>query len=448
MNDFERTPPNNLAAEQSALGGMLQSGEAIRDVTEILEARDFYRPAHQMIYSAILGLCERGEPADAVAVSAELQARGEIARVGGAPYLHTLIASVATWANAGYYARIVRERAVLRRMIEAGTRIAQIGYDGEGHADEAGARARAELDEALSAPDGPAALRPMADLADEFIGSLEQQIERGLTTGLADLDEVTLGLTPGQLVIIAARPGTGKSVGGAGIAHHVGAKLGYPALFESLEMSEQELTARLLASEARVPLHRLLSRRLEPDDWRRIEKARHVLVASRLVIDYNPSASVASMRRRLDAMARTDPARLLVVDYLGLLSGAKAENRQQEVAGVSRDLKRLAGDYGIPVVACAQLNRNPEHRPDKRPQLSDLRDSGAQEQDADIVIMLHREDAYEPASPRAGEIDLILAKHRQGPLCTITAAFQGHYARIADMAHLAPDWSPSSMADR
>jgi replicative DNA helicase len=445
VSDFERTPPHNLGAEQSVLGGMLLSAEAVRDVAGTLEARDFYRPAHALVYAAITDLSGRGEPADAVAVSAELQARGEITRVGGAPYLHTLIAGVATWASAGYYARIVRERAVLRRLTEAGTRIVQFAYDGTGDVGEITSRARTELDEAISAADGGADLRSMADLTEDFIGSLEQEAERGLTTGLRDLDEVTLGLAAGQLVIVAGRPGMGKSVLGATVAHHVGAKLAEPVLFASLEMSEQELTARLLSAEARVPLHDLLSRRLNVDEWQRIEKARPRLLDSRLVIDYAPSASVASIRRRLDAMARTAPARLLVVDYLGLLAGSKAENRQQEVAGVSRDLKRLAGDYGIPVIACAQLNRNPEGRPDKRPQMSDLRDSGAQEQDADIVILLHREDAYEPASPRAGEIDLIVAKHRQGPLCTITAAFQGHYTRIADMAPIA--WSASAMAD-
>lgn len=439
MNDFERMPPHNLDAEMAALGGMLLSADAIRDVTDILEPRDFYRPAHQVIYAAILGLYERGEPADAVAVSAELQARGEITRVGGAPYLHTLIAGVATWASAGYYALIVRDRAVLRRLTEAGTRIVQFAYDGEGRVGEITSRARAELDEAISAADATSGGQSMADLTDTVIGSLEQEADRGMPTGWADLDEAILGLAAGQLVIVAARPGIGKSIVGGSLAHHAGAVLGHSALLTSLEMTGEEITARLLSAEARVPLRHLLARELDTDEWLRIEKARQVLVDSRLVIEYAPSASVSTIRRRLDAMARIAPARLVVVDYLGLLSGSKSENRQQEVAGVSRDLKRLAGDYGIPVVACAQLNRNPESRADKRPQMSDLRDSGAQEQDADVVLLLHREDAYEPVSPKAGQIEIFVAKQRQGGQRTVTLGFQGDYTRCVDIT-----WTPHS----
>lgn len=443
MSDSGRTPPHDLAAEQVTIGGMLLSADAITDVTGIITPADHYRGAHQIIHEALLRLAEAGEPTDAVAVGAELTKSGELGRVGGGPYLHDLIASVPTAANAGYYARIVREHAIRRRLIEAGTRTVQMGYEADGDAAEVAARALAEV-EAAAIPARPDRHRDMAALMSDVVGNLEQRTERGLPTGLADLDRVITGLVPGQFTIVAARPSVGKSVLLAGIASHLTMAHGHPVLLVSLEMSADEIALRLISARARVPLHTLLLREVTEPDWDRIGRHYDDLASSPLLIDDTPEAGLAYIRSQLREMARTAPARLLAVDYLGLLSAPKGERREAEVAALSRGLKLIAREFAIPVVAAAQLNRESERRTDKRPQLSDLRESGAQEQDADVVILLHREDVYEPDSPRAGEIDLIVAKNRQGPKATITAGFQGHYARIVGLAKEDREWSPSS----
>jgi replicative DNA helicase len=443
-HEFERTPPHDLAAEQCALGGMLLSRDAIGDVMAVIKADDHYRPAHQIVHEAIVRLFEAGEPADPVSVAADLTRRGEIARIQGAPYLHTLIAAVPTAANAGYYARIVREKAILRHLIEAATRIVQIGYSEDGNADEIADRARKEIEDAAASVN-PAALRSVREVYYGALRDVEDGTERGLPLPWADVTAVLNGLAPGQLVYIAARPGTGKSIAGAMIAADVAMRLKLPALLVSMEMRAEEIMLRLVSATARVPLQGLLSRQVTDSDWDAIARAKEPITESKLVIDDTSKVSVGHIRSRLREMARTEPAAVLVVDYLGLMeTRAGAESRNQAVAELSRELKLMAGEFAMPVVVLAQLNRGPEHRPDKRPVLSDLRDSGAQEQDADVVILLHREDAYDPESPRAGEIDFIVAKNRTGPQATIVASFLGHYGCIRDMARA--EWSPSAKA--
>ena len=449
MTEFDRTPPHDLDAEQATLGGMLMSRDAIADVAEIITARDHYRPAHQAVHEVILSLYEAGEPTDAVTVANELTKRGEIARVGGAPYLHTLIASVPTAANAGYYARIVRERAILRRLIEAGTRIVQLGYSGDGDADEIAERARREVDDA--APDvGGDAVPSMRDLVLDVIDDVQKGGARGLPLPWRDINDVLCGLAPGTLTYIAARPSIGKSLLGGELAAYIAFKLGLPVLLVSMEMRAEEITLRLISAAAKVPLWDLLHREVSEEDWRRIADVSDMMSQSPLAIDYRPRCTIANIRSRLREMARSNPAAVLIVDYIGLLETPdRAESRNQAVAAISRDLKQIAGEFLIPVVALAQLNRSSEQRPDKWPALSDLRDSGAQEQDADVVLLLHREDFYNRESPRAGEMDIIVAKNRSGPTATVVVAFQGHYARIRDMARItepAENWSPSAMA--
>ncbi|MFG3442890.1 replicative DNA helicase [Nonomuraea sp. NPDC047897] len=750
---FERTPPSNIEAEQSVLGGMLLSKDAIADVVEIIKADDFYRPAHQMIYDVITDLYGRGEPADAVTVFDELQKRGEMARVGGAAYLHTLTAVVPTAANAGYYAKIVREQAILRRLIEAGTRIVSFGYGGNNEeVDDLVDRAQAEIykvTERRTSED----YAPLADIMPGALDELEAIGSRGgqmvgVPTGFQDLDQLTNGLHAGQMIVVAARPAIGKAlaldtplptptgwttmgevrvgdeligadgrptrvvaatevmhdrpcyevefsdgtvivadaqhqwqiaapehtattaahdvvtteeiaatlrratdgrppdhavavsaafelderdlplspyalgvwlgggetsaarpattepeiIAGLGseglsegvlrtlgvlddrhvpqpylrasrrqrhdllaglldtgghvdrsgrirfavtdrrLAHDVHelvlslghratmrtrpvegrtespatryvisfttaekvfrlpgkaelhARTAHPAprvrhivdvrpvesrpvrcvevdnadhlylasrscipthnstlgldfarsaaikhgmttVIFSLEMSRNEITMRLLSAEARVSLQSMRSGMMSDDDWTRLARRMSEVAEAPLFIDDSPNMSMMEIRAKCRRLKQRNDLRFVVIDYLQLMSSPKkTESRQNEVSEISRAIKLLAKELEVPVIAISQLNRGPEQRTDKRPQVSDLRESGSIEQDADMVILLHREDAYERESPRAGEADLIVAKHRNGPTATVTVAFQGHYSRFVDMA--------------
>jgi replicative DNA helicase len=436
--DVERTPPQDIAAEQCVLGGMMLSKDAIADVVEVLRGHDFYKPAHQAVYDAIIDLYGRGEPADAVTVAAELSKRGEIARIGGAPYLHTLISSVPTAANAGYYAKIVQERAVLRRLVEAGTRIVQLAYS-TGDADDVVDQAQAEVyavTERRASEDYLRLSEIMEGALDEIdaINSRGGQLT-GVPTGFADLDQLTNGLHPGQLVIVAGRPSLGKSALAVDFLRSAAIKHGLPSCIFSLEMGRNEITMRLLSAESRVPLHSMRSGTMTDQDWTRLARRMGEVSSAPLFIDDSPNMSLMEIRAKCRRLKQRHDLRLVVVDYLQLMSSPRrVENRQQEVSEFSRSLKLLAKELDVPVVALSQLNRGPEQRADKKPQLSDLRESGSLEQDADVVILLHREDAYERESPRAGEADLIVAKHRNGPTATVTVAFQGHYSRFVDMA--------------
>ena len=616
-DDFERTPPHDVAAEQCVLGGMLLSKDAISDVIEVIRPTDHYRPAHQLVHEAILDLYGRGEPADAITVSNELTRRGEIARVGGGVYLHTLIASVPTAANAGYYARIVRERAILRRLVEAGTRIVQFGYAGDADADDLVDRAQAEVfavTDRRTSEDYHSLSEIMPAALDEIEAiSSRGGVLTGVPTGFSDLDTLTNGLHPGQMVVIAARPAMGKALAldtplptpagwttmgevrvgdqllgsdgkptrvvaatevmhgrpcyavefddgevitadanhqwltwnpaadnppqvvttaevartlhrgpenhpsnhavaltaqpelaQAGRAPATSAAVpgagGYPSggpqqerwrylvavrpvlsrpvrcvqvesrdhlflagrgmvpthnstlaldfaraaairnsmatVFFSLEMGRNEITMRLLSAEARVPLQTMRTGQMNDDDWARLARRMSEVADAPLFIDDSPNMSMMEIRAKCRRLKQRSDLKFVIIDYLQLMSSPKrVENRQQEVSEMSRSLKLLAKEIEVPVIALSQLNRGPEQRTDKKPLLSDLRESGSIEQDADVVILLHREDAYERESPRAGEADLIVAKHRNGPTATVTVAFQGHYSRFVDMAH-------------
>jgi replicative DNA helicase len=772
--EFTRTPPQDVVAEQSVLGGMLLSKDAIADVVEAVRGHDFYRPAHELVYEAVLDLYGRGEPADAVTVSAELQKRGELSRVGGAPYLHTLVSSVPTAANAGYYARIVRETAILRRLIEAGTKIVQMGYNGDGEADDIVDAAQAEVYNVTDRRTSEDYL-PLSAIMEGTLDEIEAIGSRGgemvgVPTGFADFDELTNGLHPGQMIVLAARPAVGKALaldtrlatptgwttmgqvavgdrlfgadgrpttvvevtevltgrpcyevefsdgtvivadaahqwetsalassaveqlvgvgtaakpaapasvkttaeiartvrvgehdrrfnhtvtrsrpldlpvrvlplppyalgvwtaerhasdaprttvddemalyldaelaclppGQVGVAitslglsgrarlpraylrsaafqrrallaglldaagsvhpitgavslslfdealardvHELAVSLGYPCsittgsavtrsgspaathrvtLFPdddvfwvggkralqaapreagrhhrsahrivavravssvpvrcvqvdnashlylagptmipthnstlgldiarsaaikanmptcvfSLEMSRNEITMRLLSAEARVPLHHMRTGKLTDDDWTRLARRMGEVSNAPLFIDDSPNMSMMEIRAKCRRLKQRHGLKLVVIDYLQLMqSGKRVESRQQEVSEFSRALKLLAKELEVPVVAISQLNRASEQRTDKKPMMSDLRESGSIEQDADMVVLLHREELYERESPRAGEADFIVAKHRNGPTATITVAFQGHYSRFVDMA--------------
>lgn len=630
-SDDSRQPPQDLAAEQSVLGGMLLSKDAIADVIEKVHPEDFYRPAHGNVYDTILELYGRGEPADAVTVAAELDRRGLLRRIGGAPYLHTLIATVPTAANAGYYAGIVAEKALLRRLVQAGTRVVQYGYAGAEGADVAEVVDRAQS-EMYNVTDRRMTedfvvledlLQPTMDELDSISSGGGRA--SGVPTGFPELDEITNGLHPGQMIIVAARPGVGKALAldtalptptgwttmgevspgdtllddvgrptrvlaatpvmygrpcyemtfadgarivadaehqwptartglrttaqlwrtvertgavplvesaqltpqwrtmaqhrnhaetrrqetactalaGASAAHesaptlpttqptaspwrttartqhsvvavrlvpsvavrcvqvdnprhlylagesHVpthnstlaldflrscSIKHQLPSVMFSLEMSKSEIVMRLLSAEAKIKLADMRSGRMSDDDWTRLARRMGEISEAPLYIDDSPNLTMMEIRAKARRLRQRCDLRLIVVDYLQLMSsGKRHESRQQEVSEFSRSLKLMAKELEVPVVAISQLNRGPEQRADKTPMLSDLRESGSLEQDSDLVILIHRPDAFERDDPRGGEADLILGKHRNGPTATVTVAHQLHMSRFAPM---------------
>ncbi len=596
----DRTPPQDMAAEQSVLGAMLISKDAIAEVAEVLRGVDYYRPSHETIHDAVIDLFGRGEPVDMVTVANELHRRGELQRAGGAPYLHTLAANVPIAANAAFYAQIVREKAVLRRLVDAGTKIVQIGYAGEGDVDDIVDRAQAEVYQVADRRSSED-YAPLSDIMEGVLDEIEAIGNRdsglyGVPTGFADLDELTNGLHSGQMVIVAARPAMGKALAldtplptpsgwttmgevrvgdelydahgrptrvvaatevlhdrpcyevefsdGSTIvadaqhqwltttllddhraatsrARHRGAPRWAPprlptqvrttaelaatvadlhtialpdgglvkveavravisvpvrcvqvdnddhlylagesmipthnstlaldlcraasiqnnlsSVFFSLEMTKSEITMRLLSAEAKVPLNHIRNGKMNSEDWDKLAKHMSRVSSAPLFIDDSPNMTMMEIRAKARRLKQRHDLRLVVIDYMQLMtSGRKVESRQLEVSEFSRQIKLLAKELEVPIVALSQLNRGPEQRGDKRPMMSDLRESGSLEQDADMVILLHREDAYEKESTRPGEADLIVAKHRNGATRDLTVAFQGHYSRFVDMAH-------------
>ncbi len=436
---FERKPPQNVEAEQSVLGAMMLSKDAMADVIEVVRANDFYRPAHETIFDTAVKLYNSGDPVDALTVSAELQRTGQISRIGGAEYLHTLIAMVPSAASAGYYARLVREQAILRKLVEAGTRIANMGYDASGaEVDDVVDSAQAEIFSVTERRNSEDYL-PIGDIMEHTLEQVEAASSRdgqllGIPTGFRDLDELTGGLQGGQMVVIAARPAIGKSTLGLDIARAAAIRAGKASVIFSLEMSREEITKRMLAAEAGVKLTRLTKGPMGPNDWARLAETMGRVANAPLFIDDSPNMSLMEIRAKCRRLKQQHDLKLVVVDYLQLMSsGRKVESRQQEVSEFSRALKLLAKEIDVPVIAISQLNRGPEQRTEKRPMLSDMRESGAIEQDADIVILLHRDDFYDRDN-RPGEADFIVAKHRAGPTDTIAVAFKKDYAHFADMA--------------
>ncbi|MHB1235560.1 MAG: replicative DNA helicase [Microbacteriaceae bacterium] len=434
----ERTPPHDLLAEQSAIGGMMLSKDATADVIETVRAADFYIPKHELIFDAILSLYSHGEPTDVIAVTDELTKSGSLTRAGGAEYLHTLTGLVPTAANAGFYAGIVAEKAVLRRLVEAGTRIVQMGYASEGEVLDLVNNAQAEIYSVTGGVDAEDFV-PLTVAVTTAIDEIEAAKGRdgmmtGVPTGFAELDELTNGLHPGQLIIVAARPALGKSTLALDFARAASIKHDLPSIIFSLEMGRSEIAMRLLSAESSIPLQNMRKGTVDSRDWTTIASTRGRINDAPLYIDDSPNMTLVEIRAKCRRLKQRVGLKMVVIDYLQLMtSGKRVESRQQEVSEFSRALKLLAKELQVPVIALSQLNRGPEQRSDKMPALSDLRESGSLEQDADVVILLHRESAYEKENPRAGEADFIVAKHRNGPTRTVTVAFQGHFSRFVDM---------------
>ena len=433
----DRTPPQDVPAEQSVLGAMLLSKDAIGEVTEILKGRDFYRPAHEYIYDAVMDQYGRGEPADAITVADNLGKRGQLGQVGGHIYLHELVSAVSVTANAGYYAEIVRDKAILRRLVDASMKISQMGYQAEGDVNGIVDRAQQAIYEVAEnkAKEDYQPLSELVEITLDEIESLSQHgVMAGVPTGFIDLDHLTNGLHPGQMVIIAARPGMGKSTLGLDFARSASIKHGLCSVFFSLEMTKSEIVMRLMSAEAGVPLNHIRKGEMKDEDWNRIANKTAQVSRAPLFIDDSPNLTMMEIRAKARRLKQRFDLKLIVIDYMQLMSsGKKVESRQLEVSEFSRQIKLLAKELELPVVALSQLNRGPESRQDKKPMLSDLRESGSLEQDADVVILLHREDAYDKQSQRAGEADFIIAKHRNGPTDVLPVAFQGNLSRFVDM---------------
>jgi len=436
---FDRVPPHSLEAEVSVLGSAMQSPTALGEALQHLHADDFYRSAHSTVFDAIHELNAVGSPVDPVTVLDWLRARGRLDEIGGPVALLELTEAVPTAANAAYYAEIVREKALLRRLIGAGTEVVRLGYE-EGDDVKATVDRAESLVFAVSDAGSTNEVRLVYDLLGETFAQIESLAERqsevtGLATGFDDLDRLTAGLQPQNLLIIAARPAMGKSSLVLNLAHYITTKLHEPVLMFNLEMSANEIVQRLLSQEAGIPSNRLRTGQLDEHDWTKLSDALGVLSQAPLYIDDTASISVMDIRAKARRLKQTRGLSLVIVDYLQLMQGrGRADSRQQEVAEMSRGLKMLAKELDVPVIALSQLSRQPESRTDKRPMLSDLRESGSIEQDADIVAFIYRDEVYHEDTEDAGIAELIIAKHRNGPIATVRLAFLNHLTKFANLA--------------
>jgi replicative DNA helicase len=433
-------PPQNLDAEESVLGAMMLSPGAIGAVSEVLSASDFYRESHARIYRAALALYAKGEPVDAITLVDELETRGELENVGGRGRVHELASLVPATANAAHYARIVRETATLRGLIDAGSEIARLGWERPGETTDLVDRAEQVIFE-LSQSRVTGEFAHIETLLKESFERITALYESGadLTgtpSGFRDLDRLTSGFQPGNLIVVAARPSMGKSALGLCMAANLGVRYQMPTAIFTLEMSKSEVTQRLMCSEAKVESQRLRTGKLAVDDWPRLTAACDKLAKAPVYVDDTGSITMMELRSKARRLKSREPELgLIIVDYLQLMtSGSNPENRVQEVSQISRNLKVLARDLEVPILAMSQLSRAVEQRHDKRPLLSDLRESGSIEQDADLVMFVYRDEYYNEESDSQGLAELILAKHRNGPTDSIKLSFLKRYAKFADLA--------------
>ncbi len=433
-------PPQNLEAEESVLGAMMLSPGAIGAVSEVLDADDFYRESHAKIYRAALGLYARGEPVDAITLVDELEERGELEDSGGRVRIHELAALVPASANAGHYARIVREMATLRGLIRAGGEISTLGWDRPGEATDLVDRAEQivfDLSQSRVTSEFSHIEELLKDSFERITALYEAGAEvTGTPSGFRDLDRLTSGFQPGNLIIVAARPSMGKSGLGLCMAANLAMRSERPVAVFTLEMSKSEVTQRLMCSEAKVESQRLRTGKLGADDWPRLTAACDRLAKAPIYVDDTGSITMMEIRSKARRLKSREPdLGLIVVDYLQLMtSGSTVENRVQEVSQISRSLKILARDLDVPIVAMSQLSRAVEQRHDKRPILSDLRESGSIEQDADLVMFIYRDEYYNEESDQQGIAEVHLAKHRNGPTDTVKLSFLKRYAKFADLA--------------
>jgi len=437
MATIERGVPQNVEAEEATLGSILIDDNALYKVASFLRPGHFYVEKNGWVFQAFLSVSERREPIDVLTVCDELERQGRLEEAGGAAYVTSLLNAVPTAIHVEHYARLVERTAVLRQLIAAAGGIARIAYEAAGEADEA-------LDEAERVIFDIAQGRVGGDFVPlkQILASYLEQLDRvkegattlGLPTGFADLDKLTGGFQRGDLIIVAARPAVGKTSLGINIAHHVAVQEGAPVAIFSLEMSREQLAHRLLCSEANVDSQRLRLGQYDEDELRRISRAFGVLSEAPIYVDDTPSINITELRSKARRLYLERGIRLVIVDYLQLMRGRRAENRVQEISDISRSLKGLAKELEVPVVALSQLSRAPELRTDHRPILSDLRESGSIEQDADVVIFIYREELYDPETEKQGIADILVSKHRNGPTGNFGLYFFKETTRFANLA--------------
>jgi len=446
--DALKLPPNSIEAEQSVIGGLLLENEALDKVADILSPDDFYQHDHKIIYQHIARLIERNRPADIVTVAESLENTAELASVGGIAYLGSLAQNTPTAANIRRYAEIVRERAIMRKLVTVGSDIAGSAFSPNGRdaqqlLDEAEAKifqiAESGNKDTEGFQDIKELLPQVAEKIDELFSREDQSEVTGIPTGFTDLDRMTSGLHGGDLIIVAGRPSMGKTAFSINMAENVALDTGLPVAVFSMEMGATQLATRMIGSVGRLDQHRMRTGRLEDEDWEKLTTALGKLNEAPIFIDEGAGLSSFDVRARARRLHRqTGKLGLIVVDYLQLMAapaGTRSENRATEISEISRSLKALAKELDVPVVALSQLNRGLEQRPDKRPVMSDLRESGAIEQDADLILFIYRDEVYNPDSEDKGTAEIIVGKQRNGPIGRVRLTFIGQHTRFEDFAN-------------
>jgi len=444
MNDqsdeTRRIPPHNIEAEQSVLGGILIDNEVLPGVLEILAGDEFYRAAHRTIFAAIISLFARNEPCDLITLTDHLRNQKKLEEIGGASYLASLTDSVPSAANVVYYARIVSEKALQRALIARATEIVASGFDSGLSVDDLLDRAEQSIFQVSEKRINPSFFH-IKEIVKQNIKTLEQLYERrgmitGVPTGFNEVDRLTSGLQPSDLIIIAGRPSMGKTALALNIARNCAVEAEVPVGVFSLEMSKEQLGLRMLCSEARVDSQKMRRGQLSNREWPRLTQAAGTISESAIFIDDTPAISALELRAKARRLKRDQNLGLVIVDYLQLMRGPQGvERREQEISEISRSLKALAKELDVPVVALSQLNRKVEERQDKRPQLADLRESGAIEQDADVIAFIYRDEVYHPESPDQGVAEIIVGKQRNGPTGKVKLTFLSQYTRFENMAY-------------
>jgi replicative DNA helicase len=435
-----KIPPQNIEAEQSVLGGVLIEPEALSRVLEIMRGQDFYRESHQKIFAAMVDLYQKGTPVDLITLSEYLLTRNQLEAAGGAAYLASLADAIPSAVNIEVYARIVRDKATLRRLISLSAEIASKSYRYSGEVEDILDQAEKSIFEITEDKITPH-VYPLSEVIKDSFRTIEELYDRkerisGVPTGFINLDQYTSGLQPSDLIIVAGRPSMGKTAFALDMARNAATQAEIPVLIFSLEMSRQQLATRMLCSEARVDAHRLRSGYIGERDWPRLTSAAGVLSEAPIYIDDSPAMSVLQMRAKARRLKADRGLGLVVVDYLQLMSGRSgADRREQEISEISRSLKALAKELHLPVIALSQLNRKVEDRTDKRPVMADLRESGAIEQDADVILFIYRDEMYDENSKQKGIAEIIIGKQRNGPSgVRVNLAFLNQYTRFENLA--------------
>jgi len=434
-----RVPPHNIEAEQSVIGGILLDNDVLPGVLEILRGDEFYRGGHRTIFAAVIELFERNEPCDLVTIADILKSQKKLEEAGGASYLASLVDRVPSAANASQYARIVKEKSMARTLISRASEIVATGFDSSLRVEDLLDRAEQAIFQVSEDRINPS-FSPIKEVVKQSIKTLEQLFDRremvtGVPTGFADLDQLTSGLQPSDLVIIAGRPSMGKTAFALNIARNAAVDAEIPVGIFSLEMSKDQLGMRMLCSEARVSSHRMRSGFLTERDWPRLTRAAGTISEAPIFVDDTAAISALELRAKSRRLKRDQNLGLIIVDYLQLMRGSqRSERREQEISEISGSLKALAKELGVPVVALSQLNRRVEERHDKRPQLADLRESGAIEQDADVIAFIYRDEVYHEQTAEPGAADIIIGKQRNGPTGTVKLTFLKEYTRFEKRA--------------